>query len=756
MKTLIEADKETEEEDTSFQSSTNSVNPLKSDSLLSTPRSKRIEQKIVERRGKRIKFLINGNRFFRGIRYCLCTERIRSFDVLLQDLNRLIKDVNLPKGVQYIYTYGDKVRSHKLSSLDEFKENRIYLVSSHDHYIDLDYTAISQGFDCGNSGFGYNHLSKSISYTAADQRLKGINGPFASSSASNNSSRNQLKGVTDSLPFIRPKLVNIIISGPKPREVIKLLLNKRSVHSYDQLLTDIQAKSKTLLTPIRRVYAINGRKISKLKDFFGDQDIFVATTAERCTKQEFDIQPEECSNIHFGRFLMGKDTSNVVAGMQPRAQSVSISHAINSSSSFSSTTSDSSSSSSYSSSDLAEAHHHHASHRNNGQKVQRKHGSCRDIRLVKTNDIDDDVFLLEDQPNIYIKNSSRTQYKSPYKVNSSSIPSRIHQIPRIINNNNNPIKIKPTNISSIPTPDRRKQHQQQQISQINTSNINSNTLRLIASNISKNDKSDPSFSFKDSSSSSSRKSSTTSSFKNNDLQSDSNNRQQSSPAHDRQGPSNKTTTITATWNGSRNTKRQIRRTDGNGLDMKVVKAKSTTNMQQEMRKSENRANQADGVINSNKQANQIAIRPSSLKYRSKIPTLQNDTSPKVVIRPIINDVPKTKPQPTQPTSPLCESIIPREIARKYEVGSIIGDGNFAVVHECVNKLTRKRFAMKIINKKRCRGKEASKTEVTILRKINHPFIIQLLEDYDYTNEMYLVMELVTGGDLFYAITTKDR
>lgn len=738
MKTLIE-DKEAEEEDTSFQSSGIGVNPLRGDSLLTTPRSKRIEQLSVERRGKRLKFLINGNRFFRGIRYCLCTERIRSFDVLLHDLNRLIKDVNLPKGVQYIYSYGDK-RPDKLSSLDEFKENRIYIVSSNDHYIDLDYTAITQGFDCGNSGFGYNHLSKSISYTAADQRLKGISGPFASSSTSN-SSRNQLKGVTDSLPFIRPKLVNIIISGPKPREVIKLLLNKRSVHSYDQLLTDIQTKSKTLFTPIRRVYAINGRKMSKLKDFFGDQDIFIATTAERCTKQEFDINPEECSNIHFGRFLMGKGTSNVLPGPQHRAQSVSISHAINSSSSLSSSSStDSSSSSSYSSSDLT--NNLHASTRNNSQKIQRKHGSCRDIRLVKANDLDDDVFVSDDQPNIYIKNSSRTQYKSPYKVNSSSIPARIHQIPRIINNRN---KSK-TNFSSIPTPDKGKQI----TNQANSSHETSTTLPLNAGGISKSDKSDPSLSLKDDySSSSSRKSSTASSFKTNEPTSDNNNRQQTS-SKDRQGSSNESI---VNRNGSRNSKRQIKRTDGNGLDMKVVKAKSTTNMQQEISKSESRANQPESAINSSKQ-HHTNTRPTSLRY-SKIPILQNDMSPKV-IRSIINDVPTKKPQPSQPCSPVCDSIIPREISRKYDVGSIIGDGNFAVVHECVHKLTRKRFAMKIINKKRCRGKEASKTEVTILRKINHPFIIQLLEDYDYTNEMYLVMELVTGGDLFYAITTKDR
>ncbi len=34
------------------------------------------------------------------------------------------------------------------------------------------------------------------------------------------------------------------------------------------------------------------------------------------------------------------------------------------------------------------------------------------------------------------------------------------------------------------------------------------------------------------------------------------------------------------------------------------------------------------------------------------------------------------------------------------------------------------------------------SEVAILRKVKHQNIIQLIEDFDYTNELYLVMELV--------------
>ncbi|RWS07278.1 serine/threonine-protein kinase DCLK1-like protein, partial [Dinothrombium tinctorium] len=96
------------------------------------------------------------------------------------------------------------------------------------------------------------------------------------------------------------------------------------------------------------------------------------------------------------------------------------------------------------------------------------------------------------------------------------------------------------------------------------------------------------------------------------------------------------------------------------------------------------------------------------------------------------------------TSNSISVLFPKEVIQKYEIGLIIGDGNFAVVHECVHKSKRKQFALKIIDKTKCKGKEAMiANEVAILRKVKHSNIIQLIEDFDYSNELYLVMELVT-------------
>jgi len=54
------------------------------------------------------------------------------------------------------------------------------------------------------------------------------------------------------------------------------------------------------------------------------------------------------------------------------------------------------------------------------------------------------------------------------------------------------------------------------------------------------------------------------------------------------------------------------------------------------------------------------------------------------------------------------------------------------------------YALKIISKDKCCGKEQMiKNEVSILRSLRHANIIQLIEDYDTNDSLYMVMELVT-------------
>ncbi len=54
--------------------------------------------------------------------------------------------------------------------------------------------------------------------------------------------------------------------------------------------------------------------------------------------------------------------------------------------------------------------------------------------------------------------------------------------------------------------------------------------------------------------------------------------------------------------------------------------------------------------------------------------------------------------------------MPSYISDRYKVGRMLGDGNFAVVRECVEHSTGREYALKIINKGKCRGKVKHKRD----------------------------------------------
>ncbi|CAG9110858.1 hypothetical protein JYU34_011104 [Plutella xylostella] len=101
--------------------------------------------------------------------------------------------------------------------------------------------------------------------------------------------------------------------------------------------------------------------------------------------------------------------------------------------------------------------------------------------------------------------------------------------------------------------------------------------------------------------------------------------------------------------------------------------------------------------------------------------------------------------------------LPHPFRLKYSVGRIIGDGNFAVVRICKEKTTGQEFALKVIDKAKCKGKEHYvEAEVRVMKKLCHPRIVSLIEEQDSPEWLFLVMELVSGGDLFDSIAAASK
>lgn len=99
----------------------------------------------------------------------------------------------------------------------------------------------------------------------------------------------------------------------------------------------------------------------------------------------------------------------------------------------------------------------------------------------------------------------------------------------------------------------------------------------------------------------------------------------------------------------------------------------------------------------------------------------------------------------------------QEVIDKYDIGRPIGDGHFSVVYCCMNKVTQEFCALKLIDKLKCRGRDDMiYNEVKILKQLQHPNIVKLIEEFDYSEQLYLILELVHDGDLFDAISTVTK
>ncbi|XP_007097717.1 serine/threonine-protein kinase DCLK1 isoform X2 [Panthera pardus] len=440
-------------------------------------RTRTLQTLSSEKKAKKVRFYRNGDRYFKGIVYAISPDRFRSFEALLADLTRTLSDnVNLPQGVRTIYTI-DGLK--KISSLDQLVEGESYVCGSIEPFKKLEYTKNV------NPNWSVN-----VKTTSASRAVSSLATAKGSPSE-----------VRENKDFIRPKLVTIIRSGVKPRKAVRILLNKKTAHSFEQVLTDITDAIKLDSGVVKRLYTLDGKQVMCLQDFFGDDDIFIA-----CGPEKFRYQ---------------------------------------------------------------------------------------------------DDFLLDESECRVVKSTSYT------KIASSSRRST----------------------TKSPGPSRRSK------SPASTSSVNGTP-----------------------------------------------GSQLSTPR------SGKSPSPSPTSPGSL---RKQRSSQHGGSSTSLASTKVCSSMD------------------------------------------ENDGPGEEVLEEGFQ--------------------IPATITERYKVGRTIGDGNFAVVKECVERSTAREYALKIIKKSKCRGKEHMiQNEVSILRRVKHPNIVLLIEEMDVPTELYLVMELVKGGDLFDAITSTNK
>ncbi|PHT49345.1 hypothetical protein CQW23_09092 [Capsicum baccatum] len=91
------------------------------------------------------------------------------------------------------------------------------------------------------------------------------------------------------------------------------------------------------------------------------------------------------------------------------------------------------------------------------------------------------------------------------------------------------------------------------------------------------------------------------------------------------------------------------------------------------------------------------------------------------------------------------------LMNKYEIGKLLGQGTFAKVYYARNLKTSQNVAVKVIDKEKVMKVgliDQIKREISVMRLIRHPNVVELYEVMASKTKIYFAMEYVKGGELF--------
>jgi 5'-AMP-activated protein kinase catalytic alpha subunit len=99
------------------------------------------------------------------------------------------------------------------------------------------------------------------------------------------------------------------------------------------------------------------------------------------------------------------------------------------------------------------------------------------------------------------------------------------------------------------------------------------------------------------------------------------------------------------------------------------------------------------------------------------------------------------------------------VLAQYRLGKTLGIGAFGKVKLAHHIITGLKVAVKILNKGKIKHMEMAekvRREINILKMCTHPHIIRLYEVIDTPTDIFVIMEFVSGGELFDYIVSRGR
>lgn len=90
------------------------------------------------------------------------------------------------------------------------------------------------------------------------------------------------------------------------------------------------------------------------------------------------------------------------------------------------------------------------------------------------------------------------------------------------------------------------------------------------------------------------------------------------------------------------------------------------------------------------------------------------------------------------------------VKETYDIGKVLGHGASGKVYLATHKQTGQKFACKVVKKNNSMNDAQSmSTEIEIMKRIRHRNIVSMYELYESPKCLWIVLELVDGGDLHH-------
>lgn len=96
---------------------------------------------------------------------------------------------------------------------------------------------------------------------------------------------------------------------------------------------------------------------------------------------------------------------------------------------------------------------------------------------------------------------------------------------------------------------------------------------------------------------------------------------------------------------------------------------------------------------------------------------------------------------------------------KYELHRTLGEGTFGKVKFAVNTETNEPVAIKVLDKEKIQKQNMGaqiKKEISIMKMVRHRYVVDMKEVLASRTKIFIVLELVTGGELFDKIVNEGR